>query len=175
MGIRYENLDSETRKYMVEESKIGGHYVSPRLTSEGQHGWPRLLEDAIANYDDNWLAAEIIKRGYLNRSELYVRNGKQCLRTINQQQASQQLAEGEFNRYYIRGLCIRAKSSGATGLIVYRGKAVTNPRPESEAKIGSTVQIDLALSELRKNDFISIGDALGVPGGPNSGITCKLP
>lgn len=28
---------------------------------------------------------------------------------------------------------------------------------------------------LRSNDFVSIEDALKIPGGPNSGITARLP
>ncbi|NTV47513.1 MAG: hypothetical protein HGB11_13570, partial [Chlorobiales bacterium] len=164
MGIHYENLNQETRKFMLKESKLGGHYESPRLTPAGKQKWQELLEEAITYHDDNWLATEVINGGYSNNSEEYIRNGKQFSRVINKPQAAEQLAEGVFNRYYIRGLCLYAKSVGITGLVIYRGKAVSKPRAESEAKIGAIVPIDLVLTELRKNDFVSIGDALGVPG-----------
>lgn len=85
------------------------------------------------------------------------------------------MAEGEFNRYYIRGLCMRAKAEGKTHLVIYRGKQVRQPRPESEAKIGTSVAVDQLLPMLRQNDFVTIEDAIGVPGGPNSGLTCGLP
>ena len=96
-------------------------------------------------------------------------------RRVNQPHAAQQLAEGEFNRYYLRGLCMRAKAANVSSLVIYRGKQVNQPRPESEAKIGTSINVDTLLSALRTNDFVTIEDAIGVPGGPNSGLTARLP
>lgn len=175
MGINYQNLDDITRKYMTEEMALGDHYISPRLTSQGQAAWPGLMQQAAKLHDDDWLAQQLLGLGYLRGDESYTRNGKIYSRRINQANASQQLGEGEFNRYYVRGLCVRAKAEGKTSLLVYRGKEVSHPRPESEAKIGSSVSVDLMLPILRQNDFVAIEEALGVPGGPNSGLTCKLP
>lgn len=175
MGIRYENLDEITRKYMLQESQLGGHYISPRLTDDGQSGWHSLLEEGIKKFNDDWIASEILNRGYLQSREQYVRNGVTHSRDINKPYAAQQLAEGEFNRYYIRGLCLRAKAEGKDVLIVYRGKHVHQPRPESELKIGAAISVDILLTTLRSNDFVTIENVLGVPGGPNSGLTCRLP
>jgi hypothetical protein len=177
MGIQYENLDGSTRRYMLEESALGDHYISPRLTEEGQADWQRLLEEGIRSHNDDWIASEILRLGYMRTQEQYTRGGVTRTRKINQKHAALQLAEGEFNRYYIRGLCLRAQSTGGDVLVVYRGKAVSKPRPESEAKIGTQVPIDTLLEALRTNDFVTIEDTvgIGVPGGPNSGLTCKLP
>jgi len=50
--------------------------------------------------------------------------------------AADTLAEGEFNRFYARGLCAQVLSSGGTEVEVYRGKVVQNPRPQSQVMIG---------------------------------------
>lgn len=175
MGIHYENLDVSTRSFMLEESALGDHYISPRLTEEGQAQWRNILEEGIKDHNDDWIAGEILHRGYMRMQEQCSRKGVPYTRKINREHAAQQLAEGEFNRYYIRGLCLRAKSTGADSLVVYRGKAVRTPRPESEAKIGTLISVDVLLSALRSNDFVTIEAAIGVPGGPNSGLTCRLP
>ena len=175
MGIHYVNLDESTRARILEEVALGGHYISPRLTAQGQAAWPELMAQAARTHNDDWLAQQLLERGYLNEEESYTRNGITRSRRINQPNAAQQLGEGEFNRYYIRGLCIRAKQEGKNELIIYRGKQVAQPRPESEAKIGTSISVDALLPILRKNDFVTIEDAIGVPGGPNSGLTCRLP
>jgi hypothetical protein len=45
------------------------------------------------------------------------------------------LAEGEFNRFYIRALCVRAIEDGLPEVIVYRAKEVQSARPESARMI----------------------------------------
>jgi hypothetical protein len=175
MGIRYDNLDQITRNFMMQEIASGGHYISPRLTTQGQIDWPELMKEAAKGYNDDWLSAQLLNRSLLLNEESYTRNNISRTRRINKEQAAQQLAEGEFNRYYIRGLCLRAISEGIETLIVYRGKEVQDPRPESQAKIGSSVAVDQLLLNLRSNDFVEIEKAFGIPGGPNSGLTCKLP
>lgn len=178
MGLRYENLDYVTRLLMAQECQLGGHFLSPRLTPEGVQAWPALLAEAVSDQDDDWLAAELTRRGLVRPSETYARSGKLLARNVNQPHTALQLAEGEFNRYYLRGLCLRAKAEGIPYLIVYRGKHVDNPRPESQAKIGARVPVDALLTTLRSNNFVTIEDAIGgpvVPGGPNSGLTCRLP
>lgn len=178
MGINYKNLDAATREHMLNEVGLGGHYVSPRLNPAGVAAWPDLMQAAAKSHNDDWLAQELINRNFVRAEEPYTRDGVTRSRRVNQPHAALQLAEGEFNRYYLRGLCLRAKQEGKGYLIIYRGKAVSNPRPESEAKIGTHVPIAELLESLRKNDFVNIEEAVGIsgaPGGPNSGITCMLP
>jgi len=83
------------------------------------------------------------------------------------------LAEGQFNTFYIRGLCVRAKADGISEVVVYRAKDVQNPRPESVQKIGQRVSVDALLADLRQNK--GIDSALGLPPGPNSGLSVHLP
>jgi hypothetical protein len=175
MGIYLANLDETTRTFMVAEIEIGPHYISPRLTQQGQLLWPSLITDAAENHDDDWLAEQLLTQGLIRNEEVYVRQGVSRTRSVNQKHAAQQLAKGEFNRFYLRGLCRRALAEGIDSLEVYRGKSVEKPRPESEAKIGTLARVDELLSALRTNDFVTIENAIGIPAGPSSGLTCKLP
>ncbi len=175
MGIHYENLDKITRRYMREELELGPIYESPRLTEDGLEQWPTLLGRAIDGENDDWLAEQILNLDLMRSRESYTRSGVQRQRNINKMHAAQQLGEGEFNRFYIRGLCRRAQAEDIKTVVVYRGKEVQQPRPESEAKIGSHVDVGELLAALRSNDFVSIEDHLAIPGGPNSGLTARLP
>jgi hypothetical protein len=176
VGIHYENLDEVTRSFMLEESHLGGHYQSPRLNNAGLARWVPLLEEAIQLNNDDWLSNELLRSDSFNDQESYItRSGNVALRRINKQHSAQMLAEGEFNRYYLRGLCRRAAEEGKSHLIIYRGKQVANPRPESAAKVGTQVGVLGLITILRRNDFVSIEEAFAVPGGPNSGLTARLP
>lgn len=83
------------------------------------------------------------------------------------------MAEGEFNIFYCRGLCARAVADGAARLIVYRAKEVMTPRPDSQAKIGAAVNPSSVLADLRQTHGIE--PSLGLPPGPNTGLSLKLP
>ncbi len=175
MGLRYVDLNERTRHFMIEEVHLGDHYLSPRLNDAGRQQWPVLLEGAAQEYNDDWLAGQLVRGGYFNYREQYNVKGRVHTRAINIPHAAQQLAEGEFNRYYVRALCVRALDEGRQSLLVYRGKDVREPRPESEAKIGTYLQIEWLLPLLRSNNFVDLDHTFGVPPGPNSGLTCSLP
>jgi hypothetical protein len=175
MGIRYDDLDNTTRDLMLEESRLGGHYASPRLTEVGLASWVPLFEQAIQFHNDDWLAQELLRLGYLRDQEQYKTKNGMSWRQINKPHSAQMLAEGEFNRYYLRGLCRRAANENEPDLVIYRGKEVANPRPESDAKIGSSIGVHDLLHVLRSNDFVSVDAAFAVPSGPNSGLTARLP
>ena len=87
--------------------------------------------------------------------------------------APETLAEGEFNRFYARGLCSRAIEENISHVEVYRGKLVENPRPESEEKIGTKLSAKELLNDLRTSQGVE--PCLGVPPGPNSGLTIRFP
>ena len=83
------------------------------------------------------------------------------------------LAEGEFNRFYIRGVCRHALESNIGAVEVYRAKAVMQPRSDSQTKIGAMIPAQSLLNDLRVN--IGVDTALGLPPGPNSGLSVKIP
>lgn len=81
------------------------------------------------------------------------------------------LAEGEFNRFYIRGVCADVLATGGAKVEVYHGKQVTKPRPASEKLIGQRLSAWQLLEDSRcapNNEPVT-----GLPAGPNSGLTVK--
>lgn len=174
MALNLVNLDDTTRKQMLDEirSDISSKrlYISPRLSFIGQKDYPGLLQDAAAKFDDAWLANQLRTMGRLNATEQ--RKTKNGFTTAQVPiTAADTLAEGEFNRYYMRALCVRAGQDNCS-LIVYRAKSVSNPRAESEAKIGTLVNPASLVSDLRTH--IGVDTALGLPAGPNSGLSIKM-
>ena len=150
----------------------GRLFDSPRLNAVGKQKYPTLLKEAAEKHDDTWLANELRNGNNFNATEQ--RNTKNGIVTAKVPvTAPETLAEGEFNRFYLRGLRLRAINERKSGLIVYRAKQVNDPRPESQAKIGSSIDPNRLLSDLRSN--VGIDTFLGLPAGPNSGLSAKLP
>lgn len=81
------------------------------------------------------------------------------------------LAEGEFNRFYIRALCWITLLTGKK-LKIYRAKFSQTPRIDSQRMIGSFIDAEQLLLDLRKNP--GTDTALGLPPGPNSGLSVEL-
>jgi hypothetical protein len=86
--------------------------------------------------------------------------------------ANETLAEGEFNRFYLRGLCRVAIDGRTPSIAVYRAKPVAEPRPESQALIGTTFDANTLLADLRAHT--GVDTALDLPPGPNSGLSGRL-
>jgi hypothetical protein len=178
MGLRYENLDDETRKFMVEEIEMDIQsdkvYRSSYLTQSGQGAFPDLVLEAAKTGNDDTLTGSL--RGKFNTTTMRRKpRAHGYYRAAVPVNAAEVLAESEFNRYFVRGLCRRAIGSGIERLQVFRAKAVAQPRPESERKIGLLVLPDVVLSDVRKSQEYGVETALGIPPGPGSGITLRIP
>lgn len=176
MALELHHLDEVTRKHMIAEIErdveSGKLYISPRLTQECAETYATLLIDAATNGHEVSLAEQLVRNNGFKAHEIRnTKNGPVSAKVPSS--APHTLSEGEFNRFYMRGLCERAKSEGHTKVIVYRAKYVENPRPESEVLIGTDVEVEQLLKDLREN--IGSGTILGVPGGPNSGLSVRLP
>lgn len=174
-GVNLVNLDETTRQHMlaeVEGDLAAGHlYISDRLSPAGAIEWSDLLLEAIDAGDSDSLATQLNRNGRLNTHENYVRNG--VLRTKKVPwTAAETLAEGEFNRFYIRGVCARSIAESLGEVEVYRAKFVMHPRPESTARTGIRLDPLALLEDLRTHTHVDT--ALGVPAGPNSGLSVRL-
>ncbi|MEZ8080960.1 hypothetical protein A1OW_24295 [Enterovibrio norvegicus] len=175
MTIRFNNLDSTTRDYMrgevnldFENAKV---YYSKFLKAGLKDQWDDLLLSAVNDHDEAWLEQQIGANQLLVDS-YQKRKPKGGFTTAKvPYTAPQTLAEGEFNRFYCRGLCARAIEEGKM-VQVYRGKEVAHARSASETMIGKVVDPKVLLEDLRVN--IGVDTALGLPAGPNSGLTIKL-
>jgi len=175
MGFDFRNLNADTRTFMVEEIEsdiaAGELYLSPRLTAGGRAAYPNWLLAAAKDGSDDTLAATLQGAGAFHETEK--RRTKKGVTDVRVPvTAGATLAEGEFNRFYIRGLCRLAISQGQTHVTVYRAKAVENARSESVSKIGTRVSAEALLADLRES--IGVDTALGLPPGPNSGLSVEL-
>jgi hypothetical protein len=178
MGLYLENLDDRTRQLMLAEMDydVENHqlHISPFLSGQGQRDYENLLREALQSGTDETLAQNLQQHRRILRT-LPRRNPKGGYSiSATPENAAQVLAESEFNRYYIRALARRAIEDGIQELVIYRAKPVSNPRPESEARIETTLPPQDLLDDLRSHP----GDeapTLGVPSGPNSGLSVRLP
>lgn len=149
----------------------GDLYISARLTGAGALEWPDLLREALVKYDDVWLTEQIRTRNLMHMTEQRRARGGSITTAKVPHNAPEMLAEGEFNRFYIRGLCKHAIDCDGTEVEVYRGKDVSHPRPESQVMIGKRLPADQLLQDLRTSQGVE--PALGLPPGPNSGLTVR--
>lgn len=172
--FEFKHLDERTRELMIREAEADGmaatEYYGRRLSAKGREDWPVLLRSAIASGDAETLAAKLRHDGRLKtEEERRTKTGvKMVAVPVN---AADVLAQGEFNRYYIRALCLRVIEDGGTHVVVCRGRWSDNPRPESEALIGKEIPAQSLLEDVRAHP----GEAtfFGVPI-VNSGLTVRL-
>ena len=177
MFFHFENLDEETRGFMVREVELdieeNNLYRSKRFNEIGGREYPRLIKEAVDAHDENWLASQLRQLGCFKVHEERKKKGGGFIVADVPRTAPDTFAEGEFNRFYIRGVCARALNEGVPSVEVCRGKQVAHPRPESEAMIGDMINAESLLADLRRSPGVE--PAFGLPSGPNSGLTVKLP
>jgi hypothetical protein len=177
MSFHFLDLDERTRALMVLEFEDDltnqRVYLSDRLNRQGQDQYPGLLRQALTTHTPEWLAAHLRAGQLFNLSESRntPRGGTTTAKIPST--AADTLSEGEFNRYYMRALCRRALEDGISQVQVYRAKAVQHARSASHAKIGHLMAPDRLLDDLRTHQ--GTDTALGLPPGPNSGLSVRLP
>ncbi len=177
MGLNLVDLDDRTRQYMLEEVDrdvaAGTLYYGKRLTEEGARRYPELLRAAIRDGSDSTLAAELGRPGILAERETSRSKTGRVYEKSVPYDANITLAEGEFNRFYLRGVARRAIDQRAEQLVVYRSKEVANARSASAAMVGTSIDPVRLLDDLRSHQ--GVDTALGLPPGPNSGLSARLP
>lgn len=168
------DLDGATRAAMVMEAEADAQagllYLGRRLNKRGLHRWPDVLVEAFRHGNPEFLTAAIRAEGLLVDRETSHRNGRPYDKKVPSN-AADTLAEGEFLRFYMRAVCVRALETG-TKVRIYRAKSVTSPRAESEVKVGQVVDPAALLADLRQN--VGVDTCLGLPPGPNSGLCVHL-
>jgi hypothetical protein len=178
MALYYYNLDERTRQLMLEEMDYDiAHnrlHISPFLSGQGQRDYPNLLREAIQSGSDESLAEGLrahrrIERALPRRNKL--KDGYAIAAVPRN--AADIIAEGEFNRFYIRALARRAIEDGIPELVVYRAKKALRPRAESETLIETAIPAHELLDDLRAHT--DQPPTLGIPSGPNSGLSVRLP
>jgi hypothetical protein len=177
MGLKFDDLIDGVRQFMIEEIELDAKtdklHLSAWLTQSGQGNWSDALRNAANSGNDDTLASEIRSSGMLVR-QIQRRKPKGGYTWADLPfDAHQVLAESEFNRYFCRGLSRHAINIGMPRLQVYRAKTVAQPRAESQSKIGLLVDPQTILIDLRSSQGVE--PALGIPPGPGSGISLRIP
>ncbi len=167
--FNYINLDDETRNLMLQEINAdigkGVLYLSDRLNDLGKEKYKLYLIDAVASKDEEEL--EKILDIVIHFNPTYLRQGKSVKMPTN---ASTILSQSEFNRYYIRAICLKAISNDIEQIEIYRARESGWSRSESEAKIGTFISAKDLLEDLRN----SIGTEPKLFPEINSGLCIKL-
>ncbi len=151
--VNHPDLDETTRRYMCAEVEMdraaGTLFLSARLSPSGRVEYPELLLAAIESGNHDSLAVALLREWRLNLWETgRDKRGKPCRRRVPYNTADT-LAEREFNRYYIRGVCARAVADGVEAVEVYRARAASRDRPELLALIGTRMDPRALLADLR--------------------------
>ncbi len=128
MSLNLLNLDAETRNFMLNEIDLDREankiYFSNRLSEFGRSNYLSLLKEAAQSQNDNWLAQQLRLGGRISQTEERKKpKGGTAIVSVPVT-ASETLAEGEFNRFFIRGVCRRAIANNEEDVIVYRAKQV---------------------------------------------------
>ena len=177
MPLQHNHLDDRTRKFMLAEierdvasSKL---YLSDNLSEKGRIDYVNLLKSAASNSNDVSLAQEISTRLNSHEKPRQLKSGGFSQPPVMRSNAHEMLAEGEFNRFYMRAICLRAIEDGIKSVVVYRAKEVANPRSASEEMLGKHMSPEALLQDLRAH--VGVDTALSLPPGPNSGLCICFP
>ena len=174
MPLQYESLDPTTRRFAIAELNgditTGAYRTSERIRHTAIAEYQRYLHEALRYYDDRWLeehASDLMIDFEPRRTP----SGGQTAVKLPQM-AARMLAEGDFNRYYMRGVALRAAEEGRQVVEVYRARLSMEPRRESAELEGRRLPADEVLKYLRGE--LSSDPFVTALGRPNSGLSVRL-
>lgn len=174
MPLKYDNLDPITRRFSLDEFdrdvERGTLTISSRIRPADASEYEALLRQALAYYDDQWLEDRV--EGMVVHFELRHTPSGSTTTAKLPSYAPRVLAEGDFNRYYMRGVCARAIDEGRGVVEVYRARVSAEPRPESKELEGQRLDAAQLLEELRTR-YVDSTDEPTI-GKPNSGLSVRL-
>ena len=171
MKYNFLDLNTEIRKLMREEVVIdennGTLSKSTRFNDNGNLNYLTILLKNIESGDEESLSSELVD--LFNTKEVSRDKKDNTIEKNVPADAHQIFANTEFNRFYMRALCVFALKNNKS-LEIYRAKQSLNNRPESNILEGTKIEdIEQALSVLRDNkqyyNFIAK---------PNSGLSLKF-
>jgi len=125
----------------LNEEKAGNPYRSKRLSPLGLEVFPKEMEEAIREGNEESLAGALSNPEYWKSSEYSRRGIKEYEKSIDPIKAAQALAYTEFNTWYVRGFARRLIEEGEEHCQVYRAAPAWEPRPECLQHEGSVYRI----------------------------------
>ncbi|MDW5562149.1 MAG: hypothetical protein SA339_02900 [Methanomassiliicoccus sp.] len=166
--MRYEELDGETRRWMLAEltaEENGDHpYRSPSLSAEGRERFGPLMKEAVIRGTEDSLAEALIAKELWAEFEPSPFGG---VRRTEPARAARTLARTEFNTWYVRGLCRRLMEEGEIYCQVYRAAPADAPGDLCEPFQGMVLEIGYLYNGHRIKYWPKPNDrAFSVPCGP---------
>ncbi|WP_312399747.1 hypothetical protein [Sphingobacterium sp.] len=167
--FNFLNLDQNVRSIMLSEIntdiETDNLYFSDRLNDTGKENYTNFLIDSVKNSDEEEFEMLLDFATHFNPTSL--RQGKIVKTPSN---ASTILCQSEFNRYYIRAVCVHAMANDINEVEIYRARESSWSRPGSEAKIGNKISAQDLLDDLRS----SVGVEPKLMPEVNSGLSVKI-
>ena len=172
MALHLSDLDDRTRGSMLEELEADVAdrrlYLSPYLTDVGRAAYGAALRAALLAGDDESLAAELRRPGCMGAPEGWKAGG--MVRKFSST-VPDALAEAEFHRFYVRGLCRRTLAEGSRMLVICRAKPGPPSRANPDAMVGVHVDAASLLEDLRATTGLMPPRVL--PGCPSPGMSVR--
>ena len=153
--------------WAIENNQL---YYSKRFLENMREKWQSLFIEAAKSHAEHWLAFQIEDNLMLKGFEIAKKPKGGYTTKHVPETASETLSSGQFNRYYIIGLCQRALAEGNKFVEIYRAKESTNSRFESESLVGKKIDATKLITELRNLESSLRSDLLK----PNSGLSVRL-
>lgn len=163
LGQRYalrhleDDLAPQVRRLMIDElhwavehNKV---YYSRHFAEDGSKEYPFLLQKAFDSGNPDTLEESL--------------NVPRYFQAGSPRNAAQTFAWDEFNKYYMRALCLLVETLPGYELRVTRGRHSDKPKPESSQRMGKTQNPRSFLRGLRETPKVN-------PFGANSGLTLEL-
>lgn len=174
MSFEFRHLNDVTRSYMLEEIQAAQQeknlYYSKRFNDHGITRWPALLQAAARSHDDHWLACRLETEGLMKGLEgARTPSGGYTIRHVPYT-AAELMAEGQFNRYYMLGVCRRALAERQSSVFVYRAKPRPDRSSEEDALVGAALNAQALHAELRLHQTSLAHELLQ----PNTGLSVSL-
>ena len=174
MMLHLPDLDDRTRRFMLDELEADVAqrclHLSPYLTEAGRAAYARVLRAALRGGTEASLAAELRRPGRMDTPTGWQQGA--LVRSLPST-APDALAEAEFHRYYIRGLCRRAIAEGVRTLVIYRAKDGTPSRANTDGMVGVRIDAASLLEDLRTTSGQTPPRVLR--GCPDPGMSVRLP
>jgi hypothetical protein len=172
--FNFENLNTDVRHLMlkaIEDAEATKNiYFSSRFNQTGKDNWLNLLKQAALHHNEHWLAFQLEYIGSFNSTEMFQKpSGSYSVKHVPHN-ASQTLAEGQFNRFYMLGLCLHAKTRDINSLEIYRAKTRSDSRPTSQGLEGTKISVSEVEAQLK----VVLSSHRSPLLQPNSGLSVKL-
>jgi hypothetical protein len=150
----------------------GTLYRSPQLSEEGLRVYHHLLRDALVSGTDATFAQALASHDAVKLIGRW-QHSKEVGASEALTAAIAVLAEREFHRFYMRGLCRLAIDQGVASLVIYRARPTDLGRKSSDAMVGVRIVATSLLEDLR-GTFPSLPPH-GLPQCRDPGLSVRLP